>query len=228
MFLPLTKAFINLVWSSCNSSALKIHFIRPNASSYLYFMSVSLSLVVWWPCLPKTVCMNSEFYIVYGWITHKFPPFDETRWTRNMRILHSPCSGLERRLPWTMLCCPHCSMLSTVLFSIFTPDRRLIQAQQCWTILLTTLNNVGSTTLLKAVFINPEQVVRFLPCTPRAFFVVCLVRHVTHSSFFTVNLMDYNDVIHKERLWGNRPFIVMPMKVFLPCIWKPSCIHGYR
>ena len=26
------------------------------------------------------------------------------------------------------------------------------------------MNNVGSTTLFKAVFINPEQVVRFLPC----------------------------------------------------------------
>ena len=67
--------------------------------------------------------------------------------------------------PWTMLCCPHCSMLSTILFSIVTPDCRLIQAQQCWTILLTTLNNVGSTTLFTAVFINPEQVVRFLLCT---------------------------------------------------------------
>ena len=63
-----------------------------------------------------------------------------------------------------MLCCPHCSMLSTILFSIVTPDCGLIQAQQCWTILLTTLNNVGSTTLFKAVFINPEQVVRFYAC----------------------------------------------------------------
>ena len=32
------------------------------------------------------------------------------------------------------------------------------------TIVLTTLNNVGSTTLFKAVFINPEQVVRFYAC----------------------------------------------------------------
>ena len=55
-------------------------------------------------------------------------------------------------------------MLSTILFSIVTPDCGLIQAQQCGTILLTTLNNVGSTTLFKAVLINPEQVVRFLPC----------------------------------------------------------------
>ena len=30
--------------------------------------------------------------------------------------------------------------------------------------MLTTLNNVGSTTLFKAVFINPEQVVRFYAC----------------------------------------------------------------
>ena len=66
---------------------------------------------------------------------------------------------------WTMLCCPRCSMLSTILFSIVTHDCGLIYAQQCWTILLTTLNNVGSTGLFKAVFINPEQVVRYLLCT---------------------------------------------------------------
>ena len=36
--------------------------------------------------------------------------------------------------PWTMLCCPHCSMLSTILFSIVTPDCGLIQAQH-WRIL---------------------------------------------------------------------------------------------
>ena len=37
---------------------------------------------------------------------------------------------------WTMLCCPHCSRLSTILFNIVTPDCRLIQAhrlvQYCW------------------------------------------------------------------------------------------------
>ena len=32
-------------------------------------------------------------------------------------------------------------------------------------VLLTTLNNVGSKTLLNAVFIRPEQVVRFLLCS---------------------------------------------------------------
>jgi hypothetical protein len=31
--------------------------------------------------------------------------------------------------------------------------------------LLTTLNNVGSKTLFSPVFINPEQVDHFLPCT---------------------------------------------------------------
>ena len=36
------------------------------------------------------------------------------------------------------------------------------------TILLTTLNNVGSTTLFKAVFNNPEQVVHFYACSALA------------------------------------------------------------
>ena len=52
----------------------------------------------------------------------------------------------------------------TILFNIVTPDCRLIQAQQYRTILLTTYNNVGSTTLFNVVFIRPEQVVRFLLC----------------------------------------------------------------
>ena len=69
---------------------------------------------------------------------------------------------------------------------IVTPDCGLIEAQQCWTILLTTLNNVGSTTLFKVVFINPEQVVRFLLCRkvssqklPRA----CLVSRKLHVMY---------------------------------------------
>ena len=75
-----------------------------------------------------------------------------------------------------MLWCPHCSMLSTILFSIGTPDCGLIQAQQYWTILLTIFIvdniNVGSTTLFKAVFINPEQVVRFYACSDQTFSAV--------------------------------------------------------
>ena len=39
-----------------------------------------------------------------------------------------------------------------------------IQAQQYCSILLTTVNNVGSTTFFSLVFINPEQVDNFLPC----------------------------------------------------------------
>ena len=68
-----------------------------------------------------------------------------------------------------MLCCPHCSMLSTILFSIVTPDCGLIQAQQCWTILLTILNKVGRKTLFNAVFVDPkfpEQVVHFCYLQP--------------------------------------------------------------
>ena len=42
-------------------------------------------------------------------------------------------------------------MLSTILFSIVTPDCGLIQAQQYCSILLTTMNNVGSKTLNNVV-----------------------------------------------------------------------------
>jgi hypothetical protein len=47
-------------------------------------------------------------------------------------------------------------MLSTILFSIVTPDSRS-------PILLTALNNVANRTLLNPIFIKPEQVDHFLP-----------------------------------------------------------------
>ena len=50
--------------------------------------------------------------------------------------------------------------------------------------LLTTLDNVGSTTLFKAVFINPEQVVRFLLCTP----LRCPYNALTTKSLSALNI----------------------------------------
>ena len=60
-----------------------------------------------------------------------------------------------------MLLGQHCSMLSTILFSIVTPDCGLIHAQQHCSILLTTRNNVAPTTLLHPVFNNLLQLIIF-------------------------------------------------------------------
>ena len=60
-----------------------------------------------------------------------------------------------------MLLGQDCSMLSTILFSIVTPDCGLIQAQQYCSILLTTRNNVAPTTLLHPVFNNLLQLIIF-------------------------------------------------------------------
>ena len=60
-----------------------------------------------------------------------------------------------------MLLGQHCSMLSTILFGIVTPDCGLIQAQQYCSILLTTRNNVAPTTLLHPVFNNQLQLIIF-------------------------------------------------------------------
>ena len=61
----------------------------------------------------------------------------------------------------TTLLGQHCSMLSTILFSIVTPDCGLLQAQQYCSILLTTRNNVAPTTLLPPVFNNPLELIIF-------------------------------------------------------------------
>jgi hypothetical protein len=54
-----------------------------------------------------------------------------------------------------MLCCPHCSQLSTILNNIVTPDSGS-------TILLTSVNNVGSKSLFNPV---EQRARRFLPCS---------------------------------------------------------------
>ena len=61
----------------------------------------------------------------------------------------------------TMLLGQHCSLLSTILFGIVTPDCGLIQAQQYCSILLTTRNNVAPTILLHPVFNNLLQLIIF-------------------------------------------------------------------
>ena len=107
-----------------------------------------------------------------------------------------------------MLCCPHCSMLSTILFSIVTPDCGLIHDHQYWTILLTTINNVGSTTLFKAVFINPEQVVRFLLCK---------------CTLFRTEVTHLGCVVSKRRVTAD------PVKVQAVVNWpRPSNTHEVR
>ena len=51
--------------------------------------------------------------------------------------------------------------LSTILFSIVTPDGRLDSGSTICSVLLTTLNNVRSTTLFNPVFNNIQQLVIF-------------------------------------------------------------------
>ena len=64
-----------------------------------------------------------------------------------------------------MFCCQHCSRLSAILFSIVTPDLQASSGSTTCSVLLTTLNNVGSKTLFYAAFIRPEQIVCFWLCT---------------------------------------------------------------
>ena len=85
--------------------------------------------------------------------------------------------------------------------------------------MLTTLNNVGSTTLFKAVFINPEQVVRFYACSgaqpsspPLVHVLKVLWKHFwaqnMHAFIFLVTLL--------LNLKGG----LMPLK---PIYWKIPC-----
>ena len=77
--------------------------------------------------------------------------FDRLYTAKNQKLLKTGCSNVVRA---ALLLGQHCSMLSTILFGIVTPDCRLSQAQQYCSILLTTRNNVAPTTLLHPVFNN--------------------------------------------------------------------------
>ena len=88
---------------------------------------------------------NSKTYIFYK--------YSSSKWNkaffyllRTVRPLYTRKNAQSVQGWWKQpLCCPHCSMLSTILFSIVTPDCGLIQAQQCWTIsrlFLSTLNRL--------------------------------------------------------------------------------------
>ena len=87
-----------------------------------------------------------------------------------------------------MFCCQHCSMLSTILFSIVTPHRRLIQAGSTMlsNIVDKTLNNVK--TLFNAVFNDPKQVVRFLLCT------------LQHQNITTFQTVKCNQGVRRDKL----------------------------
>ena len=77
---------------------------------------------------------------------------------------------------------------------------------QCWTILLTTLNNVGSTTLFKAVFINPEQVVRFLLCTqPVTPQTCCKLRTLPACCKLSTSCSKSVDFIKLQQVCENQP-----------------------
>ena len=60
-------------------------------------------------------------------------------------------------------------MLPTVLFSSVTPDCGLDSGSTTCSVLLTTLNNVGSTTLFNPVFNNLQQLVIFTRVEKRPF-----------------------------------------------------------
>ena len=85
-----------------------------------------------------------------------------------------------------MLCCPYCSMLSIILFSIVTPDCRLDSGSTICYVLLTTLNNVGSTTLFNPVFNNLQQLIIFTSVNENQF--CCSISFVPSQQTLPITL----------------------------------------
>ena len=63
-----------------------------------------------------------------------------------------------------MLLGQHCSMLSTILFGIVTPDCGLIQAEQSCSILLATVEQCCPNNIVTSCFHSLLQLIIFLPC----------------------------------------------------------------
>ena len=60
-----------------------------------------------------------------------------------------------------MLCCPHCSMLSTILFSIVTPDCGLNNFFN----IVDNIAQCGQHNIVQSCFQQPSTTRDFLPCT---------------------------------------------------------------
>ncbi len=67
-------------------------------------------------------------------------------------------------------------VVNNIVQHCYTWLRGLIQAQQCWTILLTTMHNVGSTTLLHPLFSTTLNKWYFL-----SVYNLFQIPHVTHN-----------------------------------------------
>ena len=63
-----------------------------------------------------------------------------------------------------MLLGQHCSMLSTILFGIVSPDCGLIQAEQSCSILLATVEQCCPNNIVASCFHSLLQLIIFLPC----------------------------------------------------------------
>ena len=73
------------------------------------------------------------------------------------------CSGLMKTALNNVLLPTLFKVVNNIVQHCYTWLQASSGSSTC-SVLLTTLNNVGSTTLFNAVFIRPEQVVRFLLC----------------------------------------------------------------
>ena len=111
-----------------------------------------------------------------------------------------------------MLLGQHCSMLSTILFGIVTPDCGLIQAQQYCSILLTTRNNVAPTTLLHPVFNNLLQLIIFCRVAEISVsenvFVESTKQHLNHVRIAQIEPLENTVIVFSCHINETRAYIV--------------------
>ena len=147
------------------------------------------------PLHPERLIANQELLYRACFVLKKTcgpDPLQPARWSIYMAELVNSYTAKIRSC-WkqdaTMLLGQHCSMLSTILFGIVTPDCGLIQAQQYCSILLTTRNNVAPTTLLHPVFNNLLQLIIFCRVQNNTEQLICFVPCIKFKLEKTLNCL---------------------------------------
>ena len=217
---------------------------------YMEYKLPHFQMNVWPECEHRVFSLNLFFSIDHTrWLLVRLRQCGFKRWeNRPIPRLTSSKSYLKfgyfvlQRTALHSKKCTTCSGLTktalnnVVLSTLFKVVNNIVQHCYTWlpansgsstcSVLLTTLNKVGSTTLFNAVFIRPEQVVRFLLCLRSPFLkcarnTSCINKILSPSEFLNECGWLWRKLAYKRLYW----LCLLRIFVLIPVLNPWTCSH---